>query len=169
LVGSLALATRRGRLVPSAVSTQGSVAATQPPRPSRGAMDRDDVRTFLAAARQGSMRAAERALGLIRSTIARGRPRSRPLLAGRGTDADAWITSTDEQAHYAPARWVQRQVEETGRPVVLARLVVDLCRLLRDDRGGDSCPTSCYGCPNTSSPESVGCFKNPIGAGYICP
>ena len=24
-----------------------------------------------------------------------------------------------EQAHYAPARWVQRQVEETGKPVAL--------------------------------------------------
>jgi DNA-binding transcriptional LysR family regulator len=37
----------------------------------------------------------------------------------RGADADGWITYIDEQAHYAPARWVQRQVEETGRPVVL--------------------------------------------------
>src|SRR6202040_3113469 len=36
-----------------------------------------------------------------------------------GADADAWVTYTDEQAHYAPARWVQRQVEETGKPVVL--------------------------------------------------
>jgi DNA-binding transcriptional LysR family regulator len=37
----------------------------------------------------------------------------------RGADAAAWVTYTDEQAHYAPARWVQRQVEETGKPVVL--------------------------------------------------
>jgi DNA-binding transcriptional LysR family regulator len=37
----------------------------------------------------------------------------------RGANADAWVTYTDEQAHYAPARWVQRQVEETGKPVVL--------------------------------------------------
>ena len=37
----------------------------------------------------------------------------------RGADAAAWITYTDEQAHYAPARWVQRQVEETGKPVAL--------------------------------------------------
>ena len=37
----------------------------------------------------------------------------------RGAEAAAWITYTDEQAHYAPARWVQRQVEETGRPVAL--------------------------------------------------
>ena len=37
----------------------------------------------------------------------------------RGANADVWVTYTDEQAHYAPARWVQRQVEETGKPVVL--------------------------------------------------
>ena len=37
----------------------------------------------------------------------------------RGAEAAAWVTYTDEQAHYAPARWVQRQVEETGRPVAL--------------------------------------------------
>jgi DNA-binding transcriptional LysR family regulator len=37
----------------------------------------------------------------------------------RGVDAAAWVTYTDEQAHYAPARWVQRQADETGKPVVL--------------------------------------------------
>ena len=37
----------------------------------------------------------------------------------RGAEAAAWVTYTDEQAHYAPARWVQRQVEETGMPVAL--------------------------------------------------
>ena len=37
----------------------------------------------------------------------------------RGVDPGAWVTYTEEQAHYAPARWVQRQVEETGRPVAL--------------------------------------------------
>src|SRR5438034_4103945 len=37
----------------------------------RGAMDWDDVRVFLAIARQGSMRAAGRALGLSQPTIAR--------------------------------------------------------------------------------------------------
>src|ERR1700737_2276620 len=42
-----------------------------PPRSSRGAMDWDDVRVFLAVARQGSMRAAGRALGLSQPTIAR--------------------------------------------------------------------------------------------------
>src|SRR5579863_6296771 len=34
----------------------------------------------------------------------------------RGADAGAWITYIDEQAHYAPTRWVHRQVAETGRP-----------------------------------------------------
>jgi DNA-binding transcriptional LysR family regulator len=37
----------------------------------------------------------------------------------RGADAGAWVTYTDEQAHYSPARWVQRQLEETGKPVAL--------------------------------------------------
>src|SRR5499427_2079831 len=44
---------------------------TRPPRPRRGAMDWDDVRVFLAVAREGSMRAAGRALGLSQPTIAR--------------------------------------------------------------------------------------------------
>jgi DNA-binding transcriptional LysR family regulator len=37
----------------------------------------------------------------------------------RGADAAAWVTYTEEQAHYAPARWVQRQIEETGLPIAL--------------------------------------------------
>jgi DNA-binding transcriptional LysR family regulator len=37
----------------------------------------------------------------------------------RGEDTDAWVTYTDEQAHYAPARWVQRQVEETQNAIAL--------------------------------------------------
>jgi len=37
----------------------------------------------------------------------------------RGADADAWVTYTEEQAHYAPARWVQGQLEETGKRVAL--------------------------------------------------
>jgi len=45
--------------------------AARPPRSSRGAMDWDDVRMFLAVAREGSMRAAGRALGLSQPTIAR--------------------------------------------------------------------------------------------------
>jgi len=218
--------------------------ATHPSRPSRGAMDWDDVRVFLAVAREGSMRAAGRALGLSQPTVARrlaafeatfGGPtlfdrlpeglrlnaageqlvpaaegveyavltleRRRaavsPVLNGtvrvstgecaagflarclsastttalpsgitlelvdelrqtanlvrrqadmalrheppeggdfyiskagtfacavyrrRGADAGAWVTYTDEQAHYAPARWVQRQLEETGKQVAL--------------------------------------------------
>ncbi|MGA8398466.1 MAG: LysR family transcriptional regulator [Stellaceae bacterium] len=44
---------------------------TQPPPSSRDAMDWDGVRVFLAIAREGSMRAAGRALGLSQPTIAR--------------------------------------------------------------------------------------------------
>src|SRR5712691_12210687 len=45
--------------------------ATRPAPSSGGAMDWDDVRVFLAVAREGSMRAAGRALGLSQPTIAR--------------------------------------------------------------------------------------------------
>src|SRR5437868_7534774 len=45
--------------------------ATQRPQSSRGMMDCDGVRVFLAIAREGSMRAAGRALGLSQPTIAR--------------------------------------------------------------------------------------------------
>src|SRR5712671_2887135 len=37
----------------------------------------------------------------------------------RGADAGAWVTYTEEQAHYEPARWVQRQIKETGQSVAL--------------------------------------------------
>jgi DNA-binding transcriptional LysR family regulator len=37
----------------------------------------------------------------------------------RDADAGAWVTYTEEQAHYEPARWVQRQIEQTGEPVAL--------------------------------------------------
>src|SRR5271163_2416796 len=218
--------------------------AARPPRSSRGAMDWDDVRMFLAVAREGSMRAAGRALGLSQPTIARRlaafeatfggpslfdrlpeglrlnaageqlvpaaesvedavltlerrRAAASPMLSGtvrvstgecaagflarclsgstttglpsgitlelvfesgqtanlarreadmalrhqppesgdfyiskagtfacavyrrRGADTDSWVTYTEEQAHYAPARWVQRQIEETRKPVAL--------------------------------------------------
>jgi DNA-binding transcriptional LysR family regulator len=218
--------------------------ATRPPGSSRGAMDWDDVRVFLAVAREGSMRAAGRALGLSQPTIARRlaafeatfrgsplfdrlpeglrlnaageqlvpaaeeiedavltlerrRAAASPVLSGtvrvatgecaggflarclsgststalppgitlelvdelrqtanltrrqadmalrheppesgdfyiskagtfacavyrrRGANVGAWVTYPDEQSHYAPARWVQRQVEETGEPVAL--------------------------------------------------
>jgi DNA-binding transcriptional LysR family regulator len=45
--------------------------STQPPRLNREATDWDNVRVFLAVAREGSMRAAGRALGLSQPTIAR--------------------------------------------------------------------------------------------------
>ena len=45
--------------------------ATRVQGSSHGAMDWNDVRVFLAVAREGSMRAAGRALGLSQPTIAR--------------------------------------------------------------------------------------------------
>lgn len=227
----------------SAEAGRRQIPAARPPRGDRSAMNWDDVRVFLAVARQGSMRAAGRALGLSQPTIARrlasfeaafGGPAlfdrlpeglrlnaageellaaaesvedaamtlerrhaaSSPALSGtvristgecaagflarflsgetaaalppgitlelvdarqtanlarreadmalrheppesgnfyvskagtfacavyrrRGAAAAAWVTYTDEQAHYAPARWVQRQMEETGMPLAL--------------------------------------------------
>jgi DNA-binding transcriptional LysR family regulator len=41
------------------------------------------------------------------------------LYRRRGAAAAAWITYPDEQAHYPSARWVQRQLDETGLPVAL--------------------------------------------------
>jgi DNA-binding transcriptional LysR family regulator len=218
--------------------------ATRPSRPRRGAMDWDDVRVFLAIAREGSMRAAGRALGLSQPTIARRlaafeasfggptlfdrlpeglrlnpageqlvpaaesiedavltlerqRAAALPALSGtvrvgtgecaggflarclarstrtalppgitvelvdelrqranlvrrqadmalrhdppesgdyyyaklgtfavavyrrRGAEAAAWVTYTEEQAHWPTARWVERQIEETGMPVAV--------------------------------------------------
>src|SRR5262244_653138 len=60
-VDGMAIARRKMRHEPAA----------DPPRPARGAMDWGDVRVFLAVAREGSMRAAGRALGLSQPTIAR--------------------------------------------------------------------------------------------------
>ena len=37
----------------------------------------------------------------------------------RGADTDAWVTYTEDQAHYEPARWVQRQVKEANGAVAL--------------------------------------------------
>ncbi|HXO02135.1 MAG TPA: LysR family transcriptional regulator [Stellaceae bacterium] len=37
----------------------------------------------------------------------------------RGSNSDAWVTYTEEQAHYATARWVQQQIEKTGGAVAL--------------------------------------------------
>lgn len=37
----------------------------------------------------------------------------------RGADAGAWVTYTEEQSHYEPARYVRRQIEKTGMPVAL--------------------------------------------------
>jgi DNA-binding transcriptional LysR family regulator len=233
-LGGLAIAGRETRHEP----------ATPAPRTSRGAMDWDDVRVFLAVAREGSMRAAGRALGLSQPTIARRlatfeasfggaslfdrlpeglrlnaageqlvaaaegiedavltlerqRAAASPVLSGtvrvstgecaggflarclagstktplpsgitlelvdelrpaanlvrrqadmalrheppesgdyyvsklgtfacavyrrRGAEAAAWVGYIEEQAHWAPARWVQLQVEETGMPVAV--------------------------------------------------
>jgi DNA-binding transcriptional LysR family regulator len=37
----------------------------------------------------------------------------------RGSGSDAWVTYTEEQSHYATARWVQQQIDKNGGAVVL--------------------------------------------------
>jgi DNA-binding transcriptional LysR family regulator len=37
----------------------------------------------------------------------------------RGSASEAWVTYTEEQAHYATARWVQQQIDKTGGAVAL--------------------------------------------------
>jgi DNA-binding transcriptional LysR family regulator len=37
----------------------------------------------------------------------------------RGSEDDAWVTYTEEQAHYPTARWVQERLRETGGSVAL--------------------------------------------------
>src|SRR5437016_399367 len=55
----------------TAVRDRRAAAATGPHRPSREAMDWNDVRVFLAVVRKGSIRAAGRALGLSQTTVGR--------------------------------------------------------------------------------------------------
>jgi DNA-binding transcriptional LysR family regulator len=61
----------------------------------------------------------------------------------RGADTDAWVTYPDEQAHYAPARWVQRQVEETGNAIAL-RASSMLMHLEAIRAGTGRGPLPCY-------------------------
>jgi DNA-binding transcriptional LysR family regulator len=41
------------------------------------------------------------------------------VYARRGGNAAAWVTCTEEQAHYPTSRWVQQQLRETGAGVAL--------------------------------------------------
>jgi DNA-binding transcriptional LysR family regulator len=41
------------------------------------------------------------------------------VYARRGADDTAWVTYTEEQAHYPTGRWVQQQLRETGGAVAL--------------------------------------------------
>ena len=49
------------------------------------------------------------------------------------------------------------------------RIAADLRRLLRGDRVCIFFPDIVLWLPKTLLPQSVGCFPNPNGAGYICP
>jgi DNA-binding transcriptional LysR family regulator len=60
-----------------------------------------------------------------------------------GSGNDAWITYTEEQAHYATASWVQRRIEEPGGTVALrASSVAMQLAAIRAGRGRGVLP--CY-------------------------
>ena len=54
--------------------------------------------------------------------------------ASRPTDGDRWITYTEEQAHYSSARWLDRQISDSGGRVVLR--AADLLMRLEAIRAG---------------------------------
>ena len=61
----------------------------------------------------------------------------------RGSTSDAWVTYTDEQAHYATARWVQQRIQETAGVVALrASSVAMQLAAIRAGRGRGVMP--CY-------------------------
>jgi DNA-binding transcriptional LysR family regulator len=92
----------------------------------------------------------------------------------RGADAGAWITYTDKQAHYAPARWVQRQVEETGKPVALrASSMLMHFEAIRAGTGRGALP--CYVGASMSTATNAaqdnpasGCARSLVGRPNIC-
>jgi hypothetical protein len=60
-----------------------------------------------------------------------------PQPFNRREDAGLKVTYPDEQAHYAPARWVERQVAETGKPAALRA-----SSMLMQPSSGTSSPAS---------------------------
>jgi len=70
-------------------------------------------------ATRGRSRLAPRTAGQRRLLRLQARHLACAVYRRRGEDTDAWVTYTEEQAHYAPARWVERQVETTGNAVAL--------------------------------------------------
>ena len=68
------------------------------------------------------------------------------LYRRRGADTDAWVAYTEEQSQgqtHEPARWVQRQVDETGMPVALrASSMLMHVEAIRDGTGQGVLP--CY-------------------------
>ena len=56
-----------------------------------------------------------------------------------------------------------------GAVLLAWRASLDLHRLFRDDRRVHFFSDIVLWLPKHLFPESVGCFKNPSGAGYICP
>jgi len=60
-----------------------------------------------------------------------------------GSASDAWVTYTEEQAHYATARWVQRQIDEScGMVALRASSVAMQFAAIRAGRGCGVLP--CY-------------------------
>jgi DNA-binding transcriptional LysR family regulator len=69
-------------------------------------------------------------VGAIAGALYRQRDASTP----RGAGGDRWITYTEEQAHYSSARWLDRQISDSGGRVVLR--AADLLMRLEAIRAG---------------------------------
>jgi DNA-binding transcriptional LysR family regulator len=72
----------------------------------------------------------------------------------RGSNSDAWVTYTEEQAHYATAQWVQQQIAETGGAVALraSNMAMQLAAI-RAGSGRGVLP--CYAADGDSSLERL--------------
>ena len=91
-----------------------------------------------------------------------------PAAHGRGADHHAGV-----RADHAALRAVAAGGVEIRRRRLHARRCSRRCRSMwcSSSPSPSRCcsPTSCSICRSCCLPESVGCFKNPSGAGYICP
>src|SRR3984957_89482 len=82
-----------------------------------------------------------------------------------GSASDAWVTYTEEQAHYATARWVQRRIEETSSVVALrASSVAMQLAAIRAGRGRGVLP--CYAADDDPLLERLTAPVSEIAAEY---
>jgi DNA-binding transcriptional LysR family regulator len=66
-----------------------------------------------------------------------------------GANGDAWVTYTEEQAHYATARWVQQQIEDSDGTVALraSNVAMQLAAIRAGSITRSSCTATCAAPP----------------------